>query len=902
MVGWSGERSLSSTIAAGIMSWGPIPSVRLAGLVLLGAGLCYAALARNPADPEKLTQEADRLAWLKAWTKAEPLYTQAGRLFTRRGDRRNALYAQIGALRGQLPRLAVPDVSERLAAYLDDPLVQRDDRLRLRALVIKGDTDVDLDPMLAEQSWREALSIAEKLGESAWANRARGELGLVAFLQGDINTAVVSLGQALKVAESNGDTPSVVRWLTLFGHGYLELGRAEQAIEFYDRALKIAATVPELQFPLMTYLGKGNALVKLGRLDTAGQVLDDALAVATSEGALGYQAELLLKQGLIAYERKETQRARDSLSRAAGLARRAGGGRILAEIALDLARIQRDSGQVEEADRTLREGVAIARAMAEQILLPRLLAQLADLRISQQRYEDAAVLLQEASELLEGLLTNASSPWTRSRVISGMDSVFQARIRLEGLRGEDPSRMFTVLEQVRGRSLLELLLSTPLSDVAKPPELRAAERRIAALQSRLLRAQDQNDRERLLDEIFRAEEQLALISTELFTRTRTGPRAPVTLQDVQAVLRADEVLLEFASAEPRSFTVVATRSTARMHQLPGRQAIYDRLEPLLKSVRQGGRPDADAKAVGELLLSGIPEISTAKRLIVSADGDLHQLPFELLIGSSGRRLLESHIVTYIPSGSVLAILRNRSPQPEPSKMALAMSASPTAAVSASALKSAALGSVARGVYDIEAGDLPPLPSANDEARTVGALLGPAASTILLGESASELALKRQPLQEYRVLHFAVHGIVSTSSPGRSALLLRPADPEDGLLQAREILEFRLAAGLVTLSACETAAGTVHGQEGVASLVRPFLAAGARTVVANLWTADDRFSFSLMREFYRELATGVDVADALRRAKLTMLKQYGASAPPQFWSGVLVHGDGTGVVTPVRAND
>ncbi|PYQ92714.1 MAG: hypothetical protein DMG02_00345, partial [Acidobacteria bacterium] len=94
--------------------------------------------------------------------------------------------------------------------------------MRLRTLIIKGETDTDLDPSLSEQSWSEALSLAEKLGERAWANRARGELGLIAFLLGDTDTAVVRLGQAMKVAESNGDIPSLVRWMTLFGDGYFQ--------------------------------------------------------------------------------------------------------------------------------------------------------------------------------------------------------------------------------------------------------------------------------------------------------------------------------------------------------------------------------------------------------------------------------------------------------------------------------------------------------------------------------------------------------------------------------------------------------------------------------------------------------------------------------------------------------
>jgi CHAT domain-containing protein len=153
-----------------------------------------------------------------------------------------------------------------------------------------------------------------------------------------------------------------------------------------------------------------------------------------------------------------------------------------------------------------------------------------------------------------------------------------------------------------------------------------------------------------------------------------------------------------------------------------------------------------------------------------------------------------------------------------------------------------------------------------------------------------------------MLHFAAHGIVSTKSPARSAIVLKPAAGEDGLLQAREILGMSLNADLVTLSACDTGTGTVHGQEGVASLIRPFLAAGARTVVANLWDADDAFSLSLMQEFYRQLAIGTDVGESLRRAKLKMRQQFGPVAVPKLWSGVLVSGDAAVRVAPVAGTN
>ena len=85
------------------------------GLAVLAC--CIAApVPGQTADPHELLAEADRLAWLRAWTRAEPLYAEARKGFVAAGDRRNALYAEICQLRGKLPTLAVPEVSERLRA------------------------------------------------------------------------------------------------------------------------------------------------------------------------------------------------------------------------------------------------------------------------------------------------------------------------------------------------------------------------------------------------------------------------------------------------------------------------------------------------------------------------------------------------------------------------------------------------------------------------------------------------------------------------------------------------------------------------------------------------------------------------------------------------------------------
>jgi CHAT domain-containing protein len=114
--------------------------------------------------------------------------------------------------------------------------------------------------------------------------------------------------------------------------------------------------------------------------------------------------------------------------------------------------------------------------------------------------------------------------------------------------------------------------------------------------------------------------------------------------------------------------------------------------------------------------------------------------------------------------------------------------------------------------------------------------------------------------------------------------------EDGLLQAREIAQLRLTADLVTLSACDTGIGKFNGQEGASTLVRPFLVAGAQSVLANLWQADDQFTLVFMREFYGRLGRGASKAVALRDAKLELINRFGAEAPPALWAGFVLVGE------------
>jgi CHAT domain-containing protein len=154
-----------------------------------------------------------------------------------------------------------------------------------------------------------------------------------------------------------------------------------------------------------------------------------------------------------------------------------------------------------------------------------------------------------------------------------------------------------------------------------------------------------------------------------------------------------------------------------------------------------------------------------------------------------------------------------------------------------------------------------------------------------------------PLADFRVIHLAVHGVASPQFPDRAALVLgnSKGSQDDGLLQAREIRDLTINADLVTLSACETGSGKLLGEEGIESLERAFMLAGAKSVIASLWTADDTFTIALMKRLYQHLVDGSDKGAALQQAKLDLLKEFGDQALPIYWAGFTLVGDGSTAV-------
>jgi CHAT domain-containing protein len=202
--------------------------------------------------------------------------------------------------------------------------------------------------------------------------------------------------------------------------------------------------------------------------------------------------------------------------------------------------------------------------------------------------------------------------------------------------------------------------------------------------------------------------------------------------------------------------------------------------------------------------------------------------------------------------------------------------------------------------ELRADRLGDIPNTLDELNTVSRVIG-GRSKLLLGRAATEGAVRSQPLQDFDIIHFATHGVSSAEFPDRAALVLAqdPQGGEDGLLQAREIRKLPLHAQLVTLSACDTGVGSLEGQEGVANLIRAFLFAGSKSVLASLWMASDIYTAQLMERFYGYLANGEGPSSALRDAKVDLLRRFGTNAVPFYWAGFVTVGDGSQSVIAVE---
>ena len=851
--------------------------------------------AQRSTDPQALLAAADHFYWLNNGTAAGPLYAIAEKLFSEQGDARNELHAKVGRLRSKAETMSFVELSRFLNEQLQNPIVKNDKKLRLWCLIAKGYTDIEIDYRAAKRDWLEAQEIAKGLGEDQWVTRASGELGLVGFLEGHPGRAARLLGSALLSTMATGDTGGQIRFLELIGRGFEEVNRHAEALRFFERAIKLADAEKDSGLPFIAYEGKAQALVALGRAEEAKKVLEDALVKARSQQKRGHEAQLLILLGQVASETGDKKQAIADLEDAGQFATRVQFFRMEADAMFELAKLYRDIGDLATADARATQGLAASQLVGDRYYVPRNLTILADLKARRGRIAEASSLYEQAEDVIEGMLISVDEPYWNSSVAASMSQTYLQHFELVSKTGDVPGA-FRVLERVRGRTLAWALADRKAFPTPESEQSASLETEVASLQTRLMQANARSEREQLLDQLVEYERRLGLAWTKGDAANQRLPVQPASLKTVQDDLKPDEVLLEYVLDDPNSLCLSITRSGAHVQQLPaGRKEIESLTQSYIDEIRAKGDGTDPSKQLYKLLVEPIPETGKAARFIIAPDGILNLLPFEALRDIGGRYLLRSRVVSYVPSGTILDMLRRTEKRQSAPRPLLAVGDVPYENQGGAGRRiptpASLRGRIERGMADLSGIGLHDLPQTREEVEEIGKIVGPDA-VILIGNGATETAFKKEPLDQYRVLHLAVHGFADTQYPERSALVLG-ADPkpgDDGLLQVREIIRLRLNADLTTLSACDSGVGKLQGQEGISNLVEAFLVAGSRSVVASLWSADDTFASALMEQFYKRLAQGEDTSSALRDAKLDLLAKFGDQVSPFYWAAFISVGE------------
>src|SRR5579859_2513869 len=590
------------------------------------SGFTDVANALQSTDVPLVLAAADHFYWLNNGPVATPLYARAEDLFSQRGDKVNELHAHVGRLRSEAETISFVDLSRYLGEQLQSPLVKQDKELRLWCLIAKGYTDIEIDYRATKRDWLEVRDLAKSLGQDQWVTRANGELGLVAFLEGNPGHAARLLGGALLSTMSSGDVGGQIRFLELLGRGFEEVNRHAEAMRFFDRAIKLAESEKDSGLPFMAYEGKAQTLVALGKPSDATRVLEEALAKAREQQKRGHEAAILILLGSVAAETGDKRKAIDYLEQAGQFATSVQFYRMEADAMFELAKLYRDSGDLATADLRATQGLAASQRVGDRYYVPRNLTILADLKARRGFVAEANALYEQAEDVIEGMLISVDEPYWNSSVVAAMSQTYVQHFELAA-KTQDVPNAFRILERVRGRTLAWALEDRKAFPTSESNQTESLETKVSSLQSELLQANARNEREQLLDQLVEYERRLGLAWTKGDAPNQHLPIEPASLKAVQQSLKPDEVLLEYVLDDPSSYCVSISRFSAYIRQLPrSRKEIEGLTRAYVNEVRAKGSGVDLSRQLYESLVEPLPETTRATRFIIVPDGILNLLP------------------------------------------------------------------------------------------------------------------------------------------------------------------------------------------------------------------------------------------------------------------------------------
>lgn len=434
--------------------------------------------------------------------------------------------------------------------------------------------------------------------------------------------------------------------------------------------------------------------------------------------------------------------------------------------------------------------------------------------------------------------------------------------------------------------------------------------------------QKQAEVEKLSDQREKLESEISRRANGFYERTK-----PVTLPDVQSVIPADGVLLEFTVYRPASMSSISGYDQTPPHyavfvvrpdelkwkDLGETDKINQAIDAFRRALRDPKRKDIrqTARGLDEKLMSPIRAlIGDKKHLLVSPDGNLNLIPFEALVDENGKFLIENYAVTYLTAGRDL--LRMKTSRESKDKALVVANPSFDQAglpIAANTRKANTRRNTKRisiaATRNLSDTYFAPLSGTAQEARAIQTLFPE--SKVLTEAEATESALKQ--INAPQILHIATHGFfledsgVSKEANAesenpllRSGLALAGANShgkngtDDGILTALEASGLNLwGTKLVVLSACDTGLGVVKNGEGVYGLRRAFLLAGTESLVMSLWSVSDYVTREVMTGYYKNLKQGAGRSTALREVQLEMLKKPNRQHP-FYWASFIQSGE------------
>ena len=533
----------------------PISSATTAfrGAVVLCSLGAFQVLAIQTAQ-RRLTDEfleAERLYWLDNWVKARPLYADCERGFAV-SDPAKALICKFSRLRADAEtNLSYSAVSRTIARDLETERARTHPQVRLRGLIVKATADLSThDPVLSGQEWEQVEELAHSLKENGWEGRAKGELGIVAYLRGDTAKAVALNTESFQTAKELHDVAGMIRAFSLKGVGLLERKAADQALPYFEQALDLARANPDVRFPLMAYMGKSQALASQGDTAGASRLLEQANEFVEHVGMTVYKADLAIALGVQAEKRGRLADAEAEFDRACAAAKLSHMPRPFADAMFHKIELRERNSDWRGAEKLIPAALTADRELIDIQFLPQHLAEAAEIELRIGNVARAREYLSQANDVIEAALTKAPSPSIERSLIATMNGVFVQRFELALNHDSNLARAFEILEDGRSRVIVGHLRSAVTESQLRNARTDALNAEIATIQLNLISsAHTPADRSRLLQSLDEAE---AKLEAAQFSRRRSSHAlrpSLVPLPTIQSSLSPDELLIEYVVSD-----------------------------------------------------------------------------------------------------------------------------------------------------------------------------------------------------------------------------------------------------------------------------------------------------------------------------------------------------------------